>query len=123
VWLNTLFYLQDCLYHTCKYNRLPEDEATDLKPVEDIQKIKYQNINLEKVQLYCIKKEGRINYSLGDWLDRDGQKGGFHRQWCPWWKKSAYNENTTFRNCLKCKLPNNNIHTTTALHTLHEFCT
>jgi len=67
VWSNTLFYLQDCLYHTCIYNCLPEDEPTGLKHVEDIKKIKYQNINFEKVQLYCIKNEGRINHSLGKW--------------------------------------------------------
>ena len=28
------------LYHTCMYNRLPEDEPTGLKHVEDIIKIK-----------------------------------------------------------------------------------
>jgi hypothetical protein len=41
---NTLLYLQDCLYwstyntlyHTCIYNRLPEDEPSGSKHVEDI---------------------------------------------------------------------------------------
>jgi len=45
---NTLFYLLDCLYqcmynvpyHNCIYSRLPEDEPSDSKYVEDIKKLK-----------------------------------------------------------------------------------
>jgi hypothetical protein len=33
----------------CIYNRLPEDEPSGLKHVEDIEKIKNENINLENV--------------------------------------------------------------------------
>jgi hypothetical protein len=44
----SLFHLQDSLYrwhanilyNTCTYNRLPEDELSDSKHVEDIVKIK-----------------------------------------------------------------------------------
>ena len=42
------------LYHTCKYNRLPAEEPSGLKHVEDIVN---KNIVLEKVHflgLYCI---------------------------------------------------------------------
>jgi len=42
-------------YHNCIYNRLPEDEPSGSKQVEDI-KIKNYNINLEKVHfvgLHC----------------------------------------------------------------------
>jgi len=43
-----LYRLQDCLYrwhvnklyHTCTYNRLPEDEPSGSKHVEDMVKIK-----------------------------------------------------------------------------------
>ena len=44
----------ETLYHTFKYNRLPEDELSGSKHVEGI---KNQNINIEKVHfisLYCI---------------------------------------------------------------------
>ena len=44
-------------YHNCIYNRLPEDEPSGSKHVEDIKKIKNLNINLGNmyfVGLYCI---------------------------------------------------------------------
>jgi hypothetical protein len=53
-------YNQSCIqnvpHHNCIYNRLPEDEPSGSKQVEDI-RIKNQSINLEKVNfigLYCV---------------------------------------------------------------------
>jgi len=40
--------MNNVAYHNCIYNRLPEDEPSVSKYVEDI-KIKNYNINLEKV--------------------------------------------------------------------------
>ena len=41
----------------CVYNRLPEDEPSGSKHIEDVKKIKNLNINFEKVHfvgVYCI---------------------------------------------------------------------
>jgi len=43
--------------YICIYNRLPEDEPSGSKHVDDIEKIKNENINLENVHFvgwYCI---------------------------------------------------------------------
>ena len=43
VWYNMLYMHQNnTLYHTCIYNRLPEDEPSVSKRVEDITRLKIQ---------------------------------------------------------------------------------
>jgi hypothetical protein len=48
-----------CTYHTCIYNRLPEDELSGSKHVEDIKQLKIK-ILVHMTAMFCIGRDSSV---------------------------------------------------------------